>query len=373
MKPAEFPTAISRIEVGSSSSADVRYVTFKSSDGIIEYGKKAVAVGDDCADPVARGVFTTPTKQSDAQYSYTFYGWATTPNGGSDANWNKSIKEDKTVYANFASAVRYYTITFYDDDGTTVLKTESLAYGSTPSYTPKKDGYAFVDWQPELETVTGNASYTASWVEKLQLKDYTWEEINAMTLSEMKENFAIGDKKDSYVLVGFQQDTLTSGGKARMTFIYESIAQSTQLGANNLTNYHGINHYKYMTSSNPGGYINKYQEISPVAKAVNKKYVTDRTNLSIGTESLKFWIPAASELGYNVDGTTILNEGSKYDYFSEKNFSGSMSVDNQTMGFGKRALRSLNATELLYLESGTLKKLSSGAVSSVYYFYGFCI
>lgn len=50
---------------------DVRYVTFMSEDGTMEYGKKAAAVGDDCADPIARGVFVTPTKESDAQYNYT--------------------------------------------------------------------------------------------------------------------------------------------------------------------------------------------------------------------------------------------------------------------------------------------------------------
>jgi hypothetical protein len=88
---------------GGGSSADVRYVTFMSDDGTTEYGKKAVAVGDDCADPIARGVFDTPTKEPDAQYTYTFYGWATEPNGGVDDNWNKAIIEDKTVYANFAS------------------------------------------------------------------------------------------------------------------------------------------------------------------------------------------------------------------------------------------------------------------------------
>ena len=116
------------------SSADLRYVTFMSYDGLVEYGKKAVAVGDDCADPIARGIFATPTRESDAQYNYTFYGWAAEPNGGANASWNKAVTEDKTVYANFTAAVRYYTITYYDSDGTTVLKTESLAYGALPSY-----------------------------------------------------------------------------------------------------------------------------------------------------------------------------------------------------------------------------------------------
>ena len=90
---------------GEGASPDLRYVTFMSYDGLTEYGKKAVAVGDDCADPIARGVFATPTRESDEQYNYYFYGWATTPNGGADANWNKAITEDKVVYANYFTKV----------------------------------------------------------------------------------------------------------------------------------------------------------------------------------------------------------------------------------------------------------------------------
>jgi hypothetical protein len=116
-------------KVESGSSSDVRYVTFKSYDGSVEYGKKAVAVGDDCADPIARGIFSTPTRESDAQYNYTHNGWATEPNGTAVSNWNKAVTEDKIVYATFTATVRSYTITYYDDDGTTVLKAENLTYG----------------------------------------------------------------------------------------------------------------------------------------------------------------------------------------------------------------------------------------------------
>lgn len=181
---------------GAGASPDVRYVTFMSYDGLVEYGKKAVAVGDDCADPIARGVFATPTRESDAQYNYTFYGWATTANGAADSNWNKAVTEDKTVYANFAAAVRYYTITYYDSDGTTVLKTESLAYGAVPSYVPTKSGYDFAGWEQELVSVTGEASYTAVWKEQAGFASATWEEITAITTAGTSAScFAVGDTR----------------------------------------------------------------------------------------------------------------------------------------------------------------------------------
>lgn len=219
------------------SSNDVRYVTFMSHDGLIEYGKKAVAVGDDCADPIARGVFDTPTRESDAQYSYTFYGWATTPNGAADSSALKAVEEDRTVYANFASAVRYYTITYYDSDGTTVLKTESLAYGTMPSYAPTKENLMFGGWTPSAVAVTGNTSYTAVWEEKLTFATASWAKIaEVCAAGKESECFAVGDKKPitlnyddgtsetiNFTIVDMGVDPLSDGSKASLTIMADNI------------------------------------------------------------------------------------------------------------------------------------------------------
>lgn len=142
-------------------SADVRYVTFMN--GNTELYRKPVAVGDDCVDVYHKGLIEKPTKESTAQYNYVFYGWGASDGGAADGNILKNITEDKTVYAVFTAVVRTYTITYYDEDGTTVLKTEQVAYGSVPSYAPTKSGYAFESWTPTPVAVTGNASYTAVW------------------------------------------------------------------------------------------------------------------------------------------------------------------------------------------------------------------
>lgn len=144
---------------GGGSSSDVRYVTFNNYDGTY-IGTKPVAVGDDC-----RYIFGTPTKPSTAQYSYSHNGWSTTQNGSADSNALKAVNEDRTLYATYRATVRSYTVTYYDEDGVTVLKTETLAYGATPSYTPTKTGYQFDGWTPALTTVTGDASYTSAWTE----------------------------------------------------------------------------------------------------------------------------------------------------------------------------------------------------------------
>ena len=94
----------------------------------------------------------TPVKTGDAQYSYTFKGWD---------KEIVAVTGDATYTATFNQTVNQYTITL--KNGETVLKTLTLDYGSeieVPSDV-KIDGYEILGWEPELETVTENAEYTA--------------------------------------------------------------------------------------------------------------------------------------------------------------------------------------------------------------------
>jgi len=376
------PNAIRGISSsGGGSSADLRYVTFLSHDGAVEYGKKAVAVGDDCADPIARGVFSTPTRESGVQYHYTFYGWATTPNGAADSNWNRSITEDKAVYANFASAVRYYTVTYYDSDGTTVLKTESLAYGAMPSYVPEKDGCKFTGWTTEVVTVTGDASYCCTpWEELVLMEDYTWAQIDAMTLEEAKATFRIGDVKDNFVLVGFDHDVLADGTKAKMSFICKSFSNGRTLYVTS-GSYNYVNHTHYKQMNNyPTTYIPAYsEELAAVAKPVRKYFLTNRTTgNALSSVTNAFWFPSATELGYKTDETVVFTEGTRYEFFGEKELSEKIETWNGSESayvqfrLGNLVLRSGNANGWLYLNSGVLTTATAN-VSNCYAFVGFCI
>lgn len=241
--PSEFPEKIANISGG---GADVRYVTFMSHDGTVELGKKAVAVGDDCADPIARGVFDTPTKESTTQYNYFYIGWADTANstiGTYNANALKAVTEDRTVYAAFRAETRRYTISYYDGD--TLLKSESLAYGAMPSYSPTKDGFGFSGWNPELTAVTGDANYTAVWAEAITFANGSWADIAAISESgEAESYFSVGDTKTitvggtnlDLVIIGFAHDTLSgSTEKAGMTVMAKGLLSDTTTAVTNWT------------------------------------------------------------------------------------------------------------------------------------------
>lgn len=367
---------------GVGVSDDVRYVTFMSYDGLTEYGKKAVAVGDDCADPIARGIFGTPTRESDVQYNYTHSGWATEPNGEPDANWNKAITEDKTVYAAFASAVRYYTITYYDEDGTTVLKTESLAYGTTPSttYIPEKEGYGFEGWVPELTSVTGDASYTATWAEKITFANGSWADIAEICeKGEAKDYFAAGDSKTVTLvggqvltakIAGIEHDDLSDGsGKAGISVIFET-APTTTLG-----------YFSYVRNGITTATITNLipTAIKNVAKSV-QKYV-DGGKYSGSAPVLRdmtFWVPSLEELGmdYKDVGTSSADYcaalGETYELYSNSTVAG---LKRYTSAGGVATYYTRNyfltGNEAYYYHNGT--RFTSESSGTRHVIFGFCI
>lgn len=310
-----------------SGGTDVRYVTFMSEDGTVEYGKKAVAVGDDCADPIKRGVFSTPTKESTAQYNYHFAGWATEPNGGLNSDALKEVYEDRTVYANFASVLRSYTITFLDEDGS-VLNADAWLYGSVPSYEPKPPaGYEFDTWIPALTEVTGNASYTAVWKELPSFATLTWTQIGEICAAgNAASTFSVGDtkelvlsdgKKFTVEIIGINHDTLSDGsGKAPLSICVKDgdLESYTYIFTKNVTTWEN------------GGLRTKVREyfdllpsdLKPLIKTV-KKNTQCRTVMSDYSSVTSDETLFALSYGELVEKTSYVTDGPKYVYFATTN------------------------------------------------------
>lgn len=151
-------------------------------------------------------VGSTPTKTQDAQYTYTFAGWALTDGGSVNSNALKNITAARSVYAAYSTTVRKYTVKFYND--TTLLQTVSnVAYGSSATYTgttPSKSGvddpenYEFTGWSPSPSNITGDTNCYAqySYFGLVETITDSWEEINAACEDgTYKTKYSIGDTK----------------------------------------------------------------------------------------------------------------------------------------------------------------------------------
>ena len=108
-------------------------------------------------------------KERTAQYTFVFKGWSPVL---------APVSGDATYTAIFDTIVNTYTVTFYFEDGITVLDQVTVAYGETPGthLTPSEPMeehyyYTFAGWSPEIVPVTGEASYTAVFTRVP--KDYT--------------------------------------------------------------------------------------------------------------------------------------------------------------------------------------------------------
>lgn len=111
---------------------------------------------------------SSPARSSTAQYIYTFSGWASQPNGSAVNDALTNIRGDKMLYAAYTSSVQKYTVRFYN--GTTLLETQTVAYGSravysgaTPVYSGEdaEDWGDFLEWAPSNMTITGSTDFEA--------------------------------------------------------------------------------------------------------------------------------------------------------------------------------------------------------------------
>ena len=395
IKSGDMSAEIESITGGGGSSADVRYVTFMSYDGSKEEGRLPVAVGYDCPTPKF-----TSTRESTAQYHYTQDGWATSPNGGADTNWYKSITEDKTVYAHFKSEVRSYTITYLDTDGS-VLKTETLAYGSTPVYEAEKEGYGFGGWNPDIVKVTGDATYTAVWVEKITFANASWGQIAEISSAHGGENyFAVGDTKTLPLnfsgtienvlvrIVGFNHDDLADGsGKAGISI---ALAQGMTNAAINVTenasygNSYIWENSKTRTLLNSGAVYNALPSelrsvLKKVTKTSNAGYGTDyggRPKNQLYTTQDKVWLLSTTELGMDsiLDATkTAHNQGVQYAYYTSAERRKLKTTDNQPYIYPTRSMNSASSHSTVFAHGLDGSAMNKTLGSSPVRMFGFCI
>ena len=106
-----------------------------------------------------------------APIGYEFRGWATAPNGNVEYQPNKKVfvdaNGDNHLYAVWQ--VKTYTVTWVDEDGTTLIDQKDYEYGAMPKFegvepTKAADAqytYTFKGWDKDYTEVKGNQTYVA--------------------------------------------------------------------------------------------------------------------------------------------------------------------------------------------------------------------
>ncbi|MDO5546945.1 MAG: DUF6273 domain-containing protein [Eubacteriales bacterium] len=118
--------------------------------------------GSNAPDPVATGVISTPTLNSDAQYDYTWSGWD---------NLSEMLSA-RTITATYDTTVRTYTVTWYSRAGLSLgsveaeYGSEAVYSGDIPTNTEEEGMYiynVFAGWNKSTGYITGDTDVYAIW------------------------------------------------------------------------------------------------------------------------------------------------------------------------------------------------------------------
>ena len=189
----------------------------------------------------------TPTKSSDAEFTYTFAGWYTAASGGTQVTANTTMGAgNTTIYAHWTATRRSYTIGYQTTYGSLNRISQSVAYGSKGSCTltmPSNNAqytYTFKGWytaangggtkvgsELTLETpaIKGTVTYYAYVTRSTKSYTHTFNANGGGTVSPATitkaYNTALGTlptvSRTGYTFVGWFDTSAASGGTQATT------------------------------------------------------------------------------------------------------------------------------------------------------------
>ena len=304
-----------------------------------------------------------PTRESTAQYNFTFVGWSRDKNAEiaqSDAASN--VKGDRTIYAAYTKAIRSYTVT-WKNKGTT-LKTDTVEYGVTPSYsgsTPTYQGQTSTGWEPAISPVTGNITYNATY-----LPVYTVTYYNDATVIKTEQvtqgangvpptetPTKPGSNPGDYEFMGW--NPLPNNVQANMS-VYAQYKDNRSVVVKYLTNVLD----KYETTSNTTLAANAFYNMSSLTEVSGPLTTMDSSAFSSASNLTKVDLTGTSPVTIS---TTALASKSKLDaLFIRSTTMSSMSSTNNLAGTKIAA-----GAGAIYVPSGLVASYKADSVWKNYF------
>ena len=167
------------------------------------------------------------------------------------------------------------------------------------------DGSKFVTQNPSLQS--------ASWAKIAELS----------AAGKASSAFNVGDEKTvtlttgetiTLVIMGFNHDDLTSGGKAGITFGMKDLLSTTYKMNASDTNAGGWDQSQMRTSTMATLLSQLPSDLRNVIKAVNKKATAGSQSTTITTSSDKLWLFSEVEID-NTTTSGYASEGTQYEYW----------------------------------------------------------
>ena len=157
-----------------------------------------------------------PTKEADAQYTYSFVGWMKGNSENIITNWEAEMVTDFVIYrAKFDKTVNQYSVTFYDEDETTVLQESTLYnYGSWGAdivipAAPDKVWYHFDGWLKK----TGDNPYSSDVVNmdtEVIIEDTIYKAKYSPIINEYTITFVLWNGDSDVVITGHEWDSVVA-------------------------------------------------------------------------------------------------------------------------------------------------------------------
>lgn len=120
-----------------------------------------------------------PSRTATAQWSYTFVGWNLDMDSDTDDPYAlMNVIANRTVYAAYSRTLRTYTVIWRNDNNSTLETDTNVPYGTMPTYdgaTPVSGEKVFKGWNPTPAPITGNTTYTATYIPTYEVRFYDFD------------------------------------------------------------------------------------------------------------------------------------------------------------------------------------------------------